>query len=49
VQAQNFWSLVSFLINRALFVRVGLQVPRAIRAVLEQGVFGLRETAVYAP
>jgi Na+/H+ antiporter len=48
VQAQDFWSLASFLINGALFVLVGLQIPRAVRALLEQRLFGLREAAAYA-
>ena len=48
VQAQNFWSLASFLINGALFVLVGLQVPHAVTALLDQGVFRLPEAAMFS-
>lgn len=35
-QGQAFWSLATFLLNGALFVLVGLELPRAVRALTGQ-------------
>jgi monovalent cation/hydrogen antiporter len=38
VQTQLFWSLATFVLNAALFVLIGLEVPAAIRGLNSAGV-----------